>query len=52
MTNITYTSNKDDIIDAAEEITDQLQGQVDSLKQERNALWIVVAVLVTTSYLF
>ena len=52
MTTITYTSNKDEIIDAAEEITDQLQWQVNSLKQERNALWIVVAVLLTTSLLF
>ena len=51
MNTITYTSSKDKIIDAAE-ITDQLSVQVKQLKEERKALWITLAALLTASILF
>ena len=52
MNTIIYTSSKDEIIDAAEEITDQLSAQVKQLKEERKALWITLAFIVSTSLIF
>ena len=36
----------------SEEITDQLSVQVKQLKEERKALWITLAALLTTCILF